>query len=568
MGEFIIRNGFVVDPINNINCERVDIAIKDGKIVESVNESNAKTIDATDKLVMPGGVDLHSHIAGAKVNAGRLLRPEDHYKDYEVKKGLRRSGTGHSIPSVFTTGYRYAIMGYTTVFEPASPPIKTIHTHDELNDIPILDSACFPLLGNNWFIMEYLKEDKLDECAAYVSWLMRTLKGYAIKVVDPGAVEAWKWGGTSHGYDDPVSRFDITPREIVRGLIKVNKMLGLPHPVHVHANQLGKPGNYKTTLQTLDSVRDLANENGPIMHLTHVQFNAYAGVDYPSISSGAAEIADYVNKNRHVSIDIGQVMFGDTTTMTADGPFEYQLFQLLRGKWINNDVEAETGSGIVPITYNRSNYVHAVMWAIGLDLALMIDDPWRVFITTDHPNGGPFTEYPRLFSWLMSKKARDKLQKRMPRLSRIRTNLRNIDREYTFNDLAITTRAATAKILGLKDKGHLGAGADADIAIYNINPKEINTSLEYKTIRKAFSTTHITMKEGTIVAKEGEIVGTPIGRTYWVDSHVPDDLHNSVIPEIKRKFEDYYTIKIENYHVPESYLERSAPIQPSEVSAK
>jgi formylmethanofuran dehydrogenase subunit A len=562
--EYLLKNGYVVDPANKIDCERKDIAIKDGKIVESVDESRAKVIDVKDMLVMPGGVDLHSHIAGSKVNIGRLFRPEDHYKDYEVKSGVKRSGVGHSVPSVFTTGYRYAILGYTTVFEPATPPLKTVHTHDELNDIPIVDKACFPLFGNNWFVMEYIRDGKLEECAAYIAWLMRSIRGYAIKVVDPGGVEAWKWGGTVQDFDQEVPRFGITPREIVRGLVKVNKMLGLPHPIHVHANQLGVPGNYKTTLRTLDAVKDLAAGDKPVIHLAHVQFNAYGGVDYLSISSRADAIADYVNKNQHVTIDIGQVIFGDTTTMTADGPFEYKLFTLLRGKWANADVEVETGAGVVPITYSRSNYVHAVMWCIGLELALLINDPWRVFITTDHPNGGPFTEYPRVFSWLMSKKARERVLKRLPRLARARTNLKDIDREYTFYELAISTRAATAKILGLSNKGHLGVGADADIAVYNINPKEVNPSVDYKLVRQAFSRAYLTMKDGEIVVKDGEIVAAPVGRTYWVNTKAPKDVEDVVIPEVQKLFEDYYTVRFENYYIPESYLACSAPIEPLE----
>jgi len=562
--EYLLKNGYVVDPANKIDCERKDIAVKDGKIVESVDESRAKVIDVKDMLVMPGGVDLHSHIAGSKVNIGRLFRPEDHYKDYEVKSGVRRSGVGHSVPSVFTTGYRYAILGYTTVFEPATPPLKTVHTHDELNDIPIVDKACFPLFGNNWFVMEYIRDGRLEECAAYIAWLMRSIKGYAIKVVDPGGVESWKWGGTVQDFDQEVPRFGITPREIVRGLVKVNKMLGLPHPIHVHANQLGVPGNYKTTLRTLDAVKDLAAGDKPVLHLTHVQFNAYGGVDYLSISSRADAIADYVNKNPHVTIDIGQVIFGDTTTMTADGPFEYKLFTLLRGKWANADVEVETGAGVVPITYSRSNYVHAVMWCIGLELALLINDPWRVFITTDHPNGGPFTEYPRVFSWLMSKKAREKVLNRLPRLARVRTNLKDINREYTFYELAISTRAATAKILGLTNKGHLGVGADADIAVYNINPKEVNPSVDYKLVRQAFSRAYLTMKDGEIVVKDGEIVAAPVGRTYWVNTRAPKDIEDVVVPEVKKLFEDYYTVRFENYYIPESYLAYSAPIQPLE----
>ena len=35
----------------------------------------------------------------------------------------------------------------------------------------------------------------------------------------------------------------------------------------------------------------------------------------------------------------------------------------------------------------------------------MMKDPMRCYITTDHPNAGPFTRYPRVIKWLMSKKA-------------------------------------------------------------------------------------------------------------------------------------------------------------------
>ena len=40
MTEILIKNGFVFDPINKINGEKMDIAIKDGKIVEKVSEQS------------------------------------------------------------------------------------------------------------------------------------------------------------------------------------------------------------------------------------------------------------------------------------------------------------------------------------------------------------------------------------------------------------------------------------------------------------------------------------------------------------------------------------------------
>ena len=111
MTELLIKNGFVFDPKNGINGEKMDIAIKDGKIVEKVNARKAKIIDATGLTVMPGGVDIHTHIAGGEVNTGRLVRPEDHVKDVVRKTALTRGGTGYSIPSTFVTGYRYSKMG-------------------------------------------------------------------------------------------------------------------------------------------------------------------------------------------------------------------------------------------------------------------------------------------------------------------------------------------------------------------------------------------------------------------------------------------------------------------------
>jgi len=494
------------------------------------------------------------------VNAGRILRPEDHVKDVEIKTARTRSGVGYSIPSTLTTGYRYARMGYTTVIEPATSPLKTRHTHEELNDIPVIDKACFPVFGNNWIVMEYLSQGRIDECAAYVAWVLDATKGYSIKIVNPGGIEAWAWGRNVSSLDDQVPNFNITPREILRGLCEVNKSLRLPHAIHVHPNNLGKPGNFETTIETMDCLRGMECEK-PILHVTHVQFEGYGGKDWFSITSKAPQIADYVNAHDHVTVDIGQVVFTDTTTMTADGPFQYQLHLLSRNKWMNLDVEIESGAGIVPFEYKLSNSVNAVQWAIGLELALLVKSPWKVYLTTDHPNGGPFTSYPKIMSWLMSKKARERIISRIPRSARRRTCLESVDRELTFSEISVMTRAGTARSLGLGDKGHLGVGADADIAVYPVNPKLIDPSNDYEKLVKAFGNASYVLKEGQIIVSEGRIVRSTQGRTFWVNSKVPIDLESSMLRELETKFTEYYTVKMENYKIPEKYLGRSAPVQ-------
>ncbi|RJS89785.1 formylmethanofuran dehydrogenase subunit A [Candidatus Bathyarchaeota archaeon] len=554
--ELLIRNAVVYDPINGIDGERMDILVRDGKIVDSINEMQAKVIDASGMIAMPGGVDIHSHIAGPKVNKGRELRPEDHLRYAERGGRVRRSGVGYSIPTTFMTGYWYARMGYTTVMEPATAPLETRHTHEELNDTPILDKACFPLVGSNWFIMEYLRRGDLEKCATYVAWLLRAVKGYAMKLVAPGSVETWGWGRGLMGIDEVIPHFEITPRDIIRGLCRANNLLNLPSPIHIHCNALGAPGNFRVTLETMRCVEDLSRGDRPSIHIVHIQFNAYAGSDWASLSSGATRLARYVNRHSHVTADLGQVIFTDTTTMTADGPWQYRLHNLSGNKWINHDVEAETGGGIVPYHYRRRNYVNAIQWTIGLEFALQVKDPWKICLTTDHPNGGPFIEYPRVMAWLLSRRARLASMRRLNKTARRRSILESLEREYSLYELAIVTRASPARILGLREKGHLGIGADADISLYRIDPSEVDPSRDFRAVRRSLRRAAYTIKEGEIVVKEGEVVGVTEGRTFWVEAEVPEGVSKEVLSDLKERFEDYYTIRLENYPIEEGYLRR------------
>jgi formylmethanofuran dehydrogenase subunit A len=198
------------------------------------------------------------------------------------------------------------------------------------------------------------------------------------------------------------------------------------------------------------------------------------------------------------------------------------------------------------------------MWSIGLELALLIKDPWKMYLTTDHPNGAPFTTYPRIISWLMSRNARERTIKRINKRARKKSLLSNIDREYSFYEIAVATRAGQAKALGLKNKGHLGVGADADVAIYKINPRQIDPSKEYKKIRKAFKNTAYTIKNGEIVVKDGVIVKAVNGKTIWVDVKLSSPAE--IKPDFKQKFREYWTVEYENYFIPEKLLAFSAPV--------
>jgi len=528
-----IVNGEVYDPINGINGEVRTICVADGKIVADTGAG--QTIDASGMVVMPGGVDMHCHIAGPKVNLARKMRPEDHRGDMLPRTSITRSGAGGSVPSTFTTGYRYAAMGYTTAFDAAVPPLAARHAHEEFNDTPVVDKGFFVLMGNNEFILQNIAAGRPEKVRDYAAWLLQAAKGYAIKLVNPGGVELWKFGGNVHALDDEVTGFGVTPRQIIQTLADVSTELGLPHPVHIHCNNLGLAGNWETTLETMKAL------DGRRAHLTHIQFHSYGGKPGGLFASKAPELAEYVNAHPNLTVDVGQVMFGDTTSMTGDGPLGYLLYQVTGRKWANVDVENEEGCGIVPIEYKDKNYVHTTQWAIGLEWFLLINDPWRIALTTDHPNGASFASYPRIIRLLMDREYRREMMKQVHQKAVAKTHLLELDREYSLYEIAIITRAGPAKLLGLKNKGHLGIGADADITIYNKDEDK----------EKMFAVPRYVIKDGRILVEDGHIREDTYGRTFFVaPAYDP-----AIEADIREHFDKYYTIRYENYPVQlEHYL--------------
>jgi formylmethanofuran dehydrogenase subunit A len=537
-----ITGGAVHDPANDIDGEIRDVCLKDGKVVADVGP-DARRIDARGMVVMAGGVDIHAHIAGPKVNAARKLTPEERRGDPLERTDALRSGTGGLVPSTFATGYRYSLLGYTTVVEAAAP-----HVLSELRDTPMIDKAFLILMGNNQVLFELIRESGGGQLKDAIAWWLDATGGYGVKLVNPGGVELYKRdNGNVHSLDDHVAGFEVTPRQVLEAIGGAVDELGLPHPVHVHANNLGVPGNADTTL---DTMRTLAGRQA---HFAHLQFHAYGGKPDGLPRSRVPELIGYLGDHPEITADVGQVMFGPAVTMTADGPVSAVLRDLDGGKWLNHDTEVETGCGIVPYRYRAGNYVHALQWGIGLELFLLGKDPWQVMLSTDHPNGGSFLSYPKLIRLLMDRAFREDQMARANQRAIRRTALTDgLDREYTLNEIAIITRAAPARRLGLGDKGHLGVGADADLTIYHDRADR----------EEMFATPRYVIKAGEVVVEEGELRAVDDG--VLLSSHAGfDPAVDSVLAPL---FGDRYTVAFEHYPVRDSALREPARVVEAQAS--
>jgi formylmethanofuran dehydrogenase subunit A len=529
---FRISGGRVYDPRNGVNGVVRDVCMAGGKVVADV-DAGARVIDASGMIVFPGGVDVHTHIGGGALNFARGLIPEQHRKARPIFHTPRcRAGLAGSTPTTFATGYVYAGMGWTTANEAAVPILSARHTHEELADTPIIDKCCCVLLANNEILLDLFERSEFERAGQVAAWQIWAAKAYGVKAVNPGGVAGWKWGKDCKGLDEVVPGYNrVTPRTIIKALADVVDRLALPHPLHIHCNNLGAPGNYTTTLETMKTLE------GNRAHLAHLQYHAYGGDDWFTMRSAAVPIADYFNSHPNLTCDAGAVLFGTTVTITADGPWQHLLYELTGKKWGNLDVENETGCGVVPYEYKEKNLVNAIQWAVGLELLLLITDPWRVCLTTDHPNGATFWRYPEIVRLLMDKEFRKEQLKALPERVLSRIVLPELDREYTLNEIAIITSAGPARTLGLSQKGHLGVGADADVAVFN----------DRKDALEMFSYPRYVFKSGQLIIEEGEVRHSLAG-TQFASKPTYDE---SIEEYLRPLFGQQYTVSFDNYPVAE-----------------
>ncbi len=531
----LLQGGRVVDPAHDRDAIG-DVFIEDGRIVAAPTDGRKPdaTYDLRGKIVMAGGVDLHSHIAGSNVTLAREIMPE--------LPALAAAGGVDIAPSPATwgsyaTGLRYAQMGYTTVIEPALIPTHAIEAQIELAAIPIIDVGALGILGNDDYSLGLLRgTGDASELQDYVAWTLSHAKCLGLKVINAGGAEAFKFNVRTFSLDDEVPDYGVTSRAIMRAMQKAVTDLGVPHPVHLHCNNLGVAGNADTALATMEAAEGL-----PI-HLAHIQFYGYGKEGPKGLSSAAPRIAEGIARHKNVSVDIGQVMFGQTVTISGDILRQFDGRNAANPKKWGLSQGEGNGTGVVPYRYRAKSFVNAVQWSVGLEIMLLADDLWRVLFSTDHPNGALFVRYPEIIQLLMDRNERARWLERLPQDAREVSNLAAIARELTYAEIAIITRAGPARLLGLQDRGHLGPGAVADVAVY----------VERDDKKAMFEKADYVFKDGRLVVRDGAVTEVTFGRAY----HVAPGFDSKIERRVADFYDRYYGAKVSTFGVPDDIAAR------------
>jgi formylmethanofuran dehydrogenase subunit A len=535
-----ITGGRVIDPAHR-GEDVEDVWICDGGIVEPPNPGVQPDAvhDAKGMVVMAGGIDIHSHIAGANVNTARLLLPE-------WRRGATRRPSETPLStagwSTFQTGCDYAAMGFTTVVEPAIAPHHALHAHLELADIPIIDKAILCVLGNDDYLLRLIRDGAgSNHIKDYVAWNLQSSRALGIKVINAGAAAAFKANVRSFSLDDLVPWYGVSSRQIFKALQHAAVDLDLPHPLHVHCNNLGLAAALDSVIATIEAAEGLP------LHLAHIQFYAYGEEGDRKFSSGAARLAECVNAHKNVTVDVGQVMFGQTVTISSDVTRQFGSIRTASPKkWAIIDGDSN-GGGIVPYKYRENNFHNSVQWAAGLELFLLIEDPTRVFFTTDHPNGAPYTAYPEIIALLMDRDLRAEWIARLPPEAIAMTTLPSIKREYSLSEIAIMTRSSPARLLGLGDRGRLDPGARADVAVYR----------EQADKAAMFRAAALVFKDGHLVVRDGQVQHYRTGRALIVDRRADA----AIDQRMQRYYEERYGVSADFMKVQASAIGVAEPFE-------
>jgi formylmethanofuran dehydrogenase subunit A len=448
-----LANTTVIDP-TQADPPR-DLYIQAGKLIATPDDQQpTQTIDLTGHTILAGGIDMHTHLVTPAMAALRTL--QDHIIPDDVSVQLIGS------PSWLRD--EYLKLGITTAIDAAITPGDAPAARLGLREFEPLNTGFLLLLSHHADLLPLINAGQWVAATEIAVKLFNHAGAMGIKLVNPGSMHAMDGPALDViDIDEAVHGMAVTPRQVLTFFLDLADKLNLAHPIHIHLPQLGTPDSAWTTCQWLDAMQ------GRRAHIAHLQYHCYDYDDEWYLRSDAQRVLKHLDANPQVTADVGLTTFGPAYAMTADLALHDRLVELfgedagpaLRFQW-----EGRTAFGLQPLARDPQDLGYAMQWATGLELILLADNLEQLSLSIDYPNGGAIANYPQLIRCLMDKSFRDAILKQAHPAATQATTLKNITRELTFDEILQLTRISPAHALGLKNKGNLNVGSDADLVIF------------------------------------------------------------------------------------------------------
>jgi formylmethanofuran dehydrogenase subunit A len=538
MEKIIIKNGLVFDPLNQISGEINDILIEDGKIVEKfISQNEIKEIDASGKTVIPGALDIHSHIASQQVNWVRLLGTKN-------KAILER----WNLLTLENIAEAYVSNGYTFLLEANVYPTLSRQTIFNFKNLPVVDKGMLLNVSNLWALEDEFQRAKIQELSFFLSDLLKTCKGFGIKVYNPFEAEMWNFNSVRENIEQGGKLYNFSALDVYRALTEASEVLRLPHSIHAHIEgyeyETGK-NNLKTILEKINFTEIKSEGDGnhmrnQVFHLAHA--NTY------NIDGDNSDLINQLNKNTNLDLDFAMIGFDQINPLiSSDRRLINNYIQQKNTKLIRSAIESEGDSFVGFRKFDKTDIKHCFFWANAIDLALNVENKWQIQLSFNFPNYSHVYDLPQIATWLLSSDARRTFMEDMNPEFLKQTFLNGNDKVLDFNEFIIITRASPAKSLGLgKIKGSFTPGADGDLNILDIDINQIDPSKDFKLIEKALHNIEYVLKGGQIVKKQDNINLEHSGKIFWTEGKVDKEQREKFMKKKKEFYQKYYSIFYES----------------------
>ncbi|MFO8018782.1 MAG: amidohydrolase family protein [Promethearchaeia archaeon] len=520
MSKLIIKKGTVVDPLNEIEGETKDILIEDGKIVEKFsNESDIKEIDASGKTVIPAAVDTHTNVASQQVNWARLLG--------SANQQFRETWGDFSLSTISRD---YIANGYTFILETNVFPSFAKQTHLNFQYLPVLDKAISLNVSNLWALESEYQKNHYKQAAVFLGDLVKRTKSYGLSSINPFEAEEWNLKNLREDIKQEGRLYNFLGIDVYETLIEANEQLGLPNSVQAHIEGYeasNAKNNLKILLDKVESLELDFSEQAERSHIVQI-------MDAPSLNTGEnnEEFIQAINGSNRINIDLSVIGFDEINPLITSDRRLYNKYNETQ-EVIQSGMEMEGDLFVTLRKFDKQEALFSTLWANAIDLALNIEDKWKVQLSYSFPNYSHPNKAPEIATWLLSPKARKKfIDKLNP--EGILDSVKKSDDRLSFTEYVIITRAGPAQSIGLGDmKGNLGIGADGDLNILDLNVTEIDFSSDYDKVKSAFENIECVVKSGEIVKQGKTIDLSTNGKIFWSERTAGE---SKSIMSKKRKF--------------------------------
>ncbi|HCD33652.1 MAG TPA: hypothetical protein DER01_14680 [Phycisphaerales bacterium] len=457
-----LANAQVIDPTQS-DLPR-DLYIHDGHLIAKPDvQTHVQTHDCTGYTILPGAIDMHTHLVPPAMNALRTLQ------NVVIPDAVSPTLIG----SPTWLSQQYLKLGYTTAIDAAITPGDAPAARLQLRELAPLDTGFLLLLSHHADVLALLEAQQFEAARDRAVHLYQLSGAMGIKLVNPGSVHATDGPALDvTDIDTAVDGMSVTPRQVLHFFLDLADTLKLSHPIHIHLPQLGTPGSCDATLQWLAAM------DGCRAHIAHLQYDCYRYDEDWYLRSSVEDVLTALQRNKQITADVGLVGFGPAYALTSDLALHDRLLDLfgddagpaLRFQW-----DGRSAFGLQPLDRDPQNLGYAMQWATGLELILLADNLDQLSLSIDYPNGGAVSLYPQLIHCLTNKSYRDAMLKQCHPAATQCTTLKQITRELSLDELLQLTRISPAHALGLKHKGDLKVGSRADMAMYQTPQCKIQT---------------------------------------------------------------------------------------------